>query len=37
MKNTNAIYDDAKKKAIEDFKERFADMLIKEGIDPNQI
>lgn len=37
MKNTNTIYQDAKDKAIEDFKVRFADMLIKEGIDPNQI
>ncbi len=37
MKNTNAIYDDAKEKAIADFKVRFAEMLKKEGIDPNQI
>lgn len=35
MKNTNTIYEDAKVKAIEDFKVRFADMLIKDGIDPN--
>ena len=37
MKNTGTIYDDSKVKAIEDFKERFKDMLIKEGIDPNLI
>ena len=37
MKNTNAIYEDSKIKAIEDFKVRFAQMLIKEGIDPNKI
>lgn len=37
MKNTNAIYDDAKTKAIDDFKVRFKDMLIQEGIDPNLI
>lgn len=37
MKNTNSIYEDSKVKAIEDFKVRFADMLVKEGIDPNQI
>lgn len=37
MKNTNSIYEDSKIKAIEDFKVRFADILIKEGIDPNQI
>ncbi len=32
MKNTNAIYEDAKEKALLDFKERFQDMLIKEEI-----
>lgn len=37
MKNTNSIYEDAKKRAINDFKEKFQDMLIKEGIDPNLI
>lgn len=37
MKNTNTIYDDAKVKALADFKVRFQDMLIKEGIDPNQL
>lgn len=37
MKNTNAIYEDSKKKAIEDFKVRFSEMLIKEGIDPNKL
>ena len=37
MKNTNAIYEDSKIKAIEDFKVRFAQMLIKEGIDPDKI
>ena len=37
MKNTTTIYEDSKKKAIEDFKERFKEMLIKEGIDPEQI
>ena len=37
MKNTNVIFQDAKVKAIEDFKSRFNDWLIKEGIDPNQI
>lgn len=37
MKNTNTIYDDSKKKAIDDFKERFSELLIKEGIDPEQI
>ena len=35
MKNTNSIYDDAKEKALLDFKTRFADMLEKEGIDIN--
>lgn len=37
MKNTNTIYDDAKVKALADFKVRFQDMLIKEGINPNQL
>ena len=37
MKNTTTIYEDSKKKAIDDFKERFKEMLIKEGIDPEQI
>ena len=37
MKNTNTLYQDAIDKAIADFKVRFADMLRKEGIDPNQI
>lgn len=37
MKNTNAIYDDAKEKALIDFKMRFADMLEKEGIDVNSL
>ena len=37
MKNTNSLYPDAVVKAIDDFKVRFADQLIKEGIDPNQI
>lgn len=37
MKNTGTIYDDSKEKAIDDFKVRFKDMLIKEGIDPEQL
>ena len=37
MKNTGNIYEDSKVKAIEDFKVRFKDQLIKEGIDPQQI
>lgn len=37
MKNTGTIYDDSKEKAIEDFKVRFKDMLIKEGVDPEQL
>ncbi len=37
MKNTGTIYEDSKVKAIEDFKVRFKDQLIKEGIDPQQI
>lgn len=35
MKNTNTIYEDAKEKAIIDFRTRFADWLMQEGIDPN--
>ncbi|HQC83771.1 MAG TPA: AAA family ATPase [Bacilli bacterium] len=37
MKNTSVIYDDAKTKAINDFKVRFKDQLIKEGINPDLI
>jgi ATP-dependent Clp protease ATP-binding subunit ClpA len=37
MKNTNSIYEDSKKKAIEDFKVRFREMLLKEGIDPETL
>lgn len=37
MKNTGTIYEDSKQKAIEDFKVRFKDMLLKEGIDPEQL
>lgn len=37
MKNTNAIYDDAKEKALADFKVRFADMCEKDGIDINSL
>ncbi|MCH5167808.1 MAG: ATP-dependent Clp protease ATP-binding subunit [Erysipelotrichales bacterium] len=37
MKNTTTIYEDSKEKAIADFKERFKEMLIKEGIDAEQI
>lgn len=37
MKNTGTIYEDCKEKAIEDFKVRFKDYLIKEGIDPELI
>jgi SpoVK/Ycf46/Vps4 family AAA+-type ATPase len=37
MKNTHVIYPDAREKAIEDFKVRFKDWLMKEGIDPTQI
>ncbi len=37
MKNTHVIYDDAKVKAIDDFKTRFKDWLMQEGIDPAQI
>lgn len=32
MKNTTVIYDDSKKKALEDFQERFKDMIEKEGL-----
>ena len=37
MKNTSAIYEDSKQKAIEALKTEFKDLFIKEGIDPNQI
>lgn len=37
MKNTKAIYDDSKQKAIEELKTEFRDLFIKEGIDPDQI
>ena len=37
MKNTKMIYDDSKIKAIEDFKYKFNDWLIKEGINPEAI
>lgn len=37
MKNTNSIYEDSKVKALNDFKVKFADMLLKEGIDPTKI
>ncbi len=37
MKNTNTIYDDAKEKALEDFKVRFAEMCEREGIDINAL
>lgn len=37
MKNTHVIYEDAKAKAIEDFKVRFANDLLNEGIDPNTL
>jgi ATP-dependent Clp protease ATP-binding subunit ClpA len=37
MKNTNTIYSDAKVKAIEDFKKRFENDLIKEGININEL
>lgn len=37
MKNTKAIYQDQIDKAIADFKVRFKDMLIKEGINPDLI
>lgn len=37
MKNTKAIYQDQIDKAIADFKVRFKEMLLKEGIDPDKI
>ena len=37
MKNTNTIYPDRIKKALDDFKTTFATWLINEGIDPNLI
>ena len=37
MKNTKNLYPDAITKAIEDFKVRFAKMLMADGIDPNKI
>ena len=37
MNNTHVIYPDAREKAIADFKVRFKDWLLKEGIDPDQI
>lgn len=37
MKNTGTIYEDSKQKAIEDFKVRFKDMLLKEEINPEQL
>ena len=37
MKNTKNLYPDAVTKALEDFKVRFAKMLMKEGIDPDKI
>ena len=37
MKNTGAIYEDSKEKAIAEFKEIFRDVLLKEGIDPDKI
>ena len=37
MKNTKNLYPDAVEKALEDFKTRFAKMLMKEGIDPAKI
>ena len=37
MKNTNTIYPDRVKKALDDFKTTFATWLINEGIDPNLI
>ena len=37
MKNTNTIYDDAKVKAIDDFKKRFENDLIKEGLNINEL
>lgn len=37
MKNTKLLYSDAIKKAIDDFKNQFSDILISEGIDPNTL
>ncbi len=37
MKNTGTIYDDSKEKALIDFKEKFKDMLLKEGLDPEKL
>ena len=37
MKNTKNLYPDAITKAIENFKVRFAKMLVADGIDPNKI
>ncbi len=37
MKNTNTIYPDRIKKALDDFKTTFQTWLINEGIDPNLI
>lgn len=37
MKNTKTIYPDAITKALDDFKVRFNDLLVKEGIDPNTL
>lgn len=37
MKNTNAIYEDAKQKALEDFKARFADLIERQQIDLEKI
>jgi len=37
MKNTNTIYPDRIKKALDDFKSTFSTWLINEGIDPNLI
>ena len=37
MKNTNTIYPDRVKKALDDFKITFSTWLINEGIDPNLI
>lgn len=37
MKNTNAIYEDSKIKAIEELKTEFREVFLKEGIDPDKI
>ena len=37
MKNTNTIYPDRIKKALDDFKSSFGTWLLNEGIDPNLI